>query len=119
MTLEISDDPCWAFLSTTGRIARSAARTPLTDGSRRFKHDALTSVVPATARGEIAAVTSTGRMLRVSCVDIPVLQDFDGVPRLADGVPAADFLGLEKNEALVGLAPLNEVVVIGTAAGVV
>ena len=119
VTLEISDDPCWAFLSTTGRIARSAARTPLADGSRRFKHDALTSVVPATARGEIAAVTSTGRMLRVSCVDIPVLQDFDGVPRLADGVPAADFLGLEKNEALVGLTPLNEVVVIGTAAGVV
>ena len=119
VTLEISDDPCWAFLSTTGRIARSAARTPLTDGSRRFKHDALTSVVPATARGEIAAVTSTGRMLRVSCVDIPVLQDFDGVPRLADGVPAADFLGLEKNEALVGLTPLNEVVVIGTATGVV
>ena len=119
VALEISDDPCWAFLSTTGRIARSAARTPLADGSRRFKHDALTSVVPATARGEIAAVTSTGRMLRVSCVDIPVLQDFDGVPRLADGVPAADFLGLEKNEALVGLTPLNEVVVIGTAAGVV
>ena len=119
VALEISDDQCWAFLSTTGRIARSAARTPLADGSRRFKHDALTSVVPATARGEIAAVTSTGRMLRVSCVDIPVLQDFDGVPRLADGVPAADFLGLEKNEALVGLAPLNEVVVIGTAAGVV
>ena len=119
VALEISDDPCWVFLSTTGRIARSAARTPLADGSRRFKHDALTSVVPATARGEIAAVTSTGRMLRVSCVDIPVLQDFDGVPRLADGVPAADFQGLEKNEALVGLTPLNEVVVIGTAAGVV
>lgn len=119
VALEISDDPCWAFLSTTGRIARSAARTPLVDGSRRFKHDALTSVVPATARGEIAAVTSTGRMLRVSCVDIPVLQDFDGVPRLADGVPAADFLGLDKNETLVGLAPLTEVVVIGTAAGVV
>ena len=119
VALEISDDPCWVFLSTTGRIARSAARTPLADGSRRFKHDALTSVVPATARGEIAAVTSTGRMLRVSCVDIPVLQDFDGVPRLADGVPAADFLGLEKNEALVGLTPLNEVVVIGTATGVV
>ena len=119
VALEISDDPCWVFLSTTGRIARSAARTPLADGSRRFKHDALTSVVPATARGEIAAVTSTGRMLRVSCVDIPVLQDFDDVPRLADGVPAADFLGLDKNETLVGLAPLTEVVVIGTAAGVV
>ncbi|QMS56969.1 DNA topoisomerase (ATP-hydrolyzing) subunit A [Kocuria varians] len=119
VALEISDDPCWVFLSTTGRIARSAARTPLADASRRFKHDALSSVVPATARGEIAAITSTGRMLRVSCVDIPVLPDFDGVPRLADGVPAADFLGLEKKEELVGLVPLNEVVAIGTAEGVV
>ncbi|GEC98461.1 DNA topoisomerase (ATP-hydrolyzing) [Kocuria varians] len=119
VALEISDDPCWVFLSTTGRIARSAVRAPFANASRRFKHDALTSVLPATARGEIAAITSTGRMLRVSCVDIPVLQDFDGVPRLADGVPAADFLGLEKNEELVGLVPLNEVVAIGTAQGVV
>ena len=119
VALEISDDPCWVFLSTTGRIARSAVRAPFADASRRFKHDALTSVLPATARGEIAAITSTGRMLRVSCVDIPVLQDFDGVPRLADGVPAADFLGLEKNEELVGLVPLNEVFAIGTAQGVV
>lgn len=119
VALEISDDPCWVFLSTTGRIARSAVRIPLTDGSRRFKHDALTSVVPSTARGEIAAITSTGRMLRVSCVDVPVLQEFDGVPRLADGVPAADFLGLDKNEALVGLVPINAVFAIGTADGVV
>ncbi len=119
VALEISDDPCWVFLSTTGRIARSAVRAPLADGSRRFKHDALTSVVPATARGEIAAITSTGRMLRVSCVDVPVLQEFDGVPRLADGVPAADFLGLDKNETLVGLVPINAVFAIGTADGVV
>ena len=119
VALEISDDPCWVFLSTTGRIARSAVRTPLADGSRRFKHDALTSVVPSTARGEIAAITSTGRMLRVSCVDVPVLQEFDGVPRLADGVPAADFLGLDKNETLVGLVPSNAVFAIGTADGVV
>lgn len=119
VALEISDDPCWVFLSTTGRIARSAVRAPLADGSRRFKHDALTSVVPSTARGEIAAITSTGRMLRVSCVDVPVLQEFDGVPRLADGVPAADFLGLDKNETLVGLVPINAVFAIGTADGVV
>ena len=119
VTLEISDDPCWAFVSTTGRIARTNARTPLADAPRRFKHDALASVLPTTARGEIGAVTSTGRMLRVSCIDIPVLQDFDGVPRLADGVLASDFLGLDKNEHLVGLVPLNQVFAIGTEQGVV
>ena len=119
VTLEISDDPCWAFVSTTGRMARTNARTPLADASRRFKHDALSSVLPTTARGEIGAVTSTGRMLRVSCIDIPVLQDFDGVPRLADGVPASDFLGLDKNEHLVGLVPLNQVFAVGTEQGIV
>ncbi|WP_312395844.1 DNA topoisomerase (ATP-hydrolyzing) [Kocuria sp.] len=119
VTLEISDDPCWAFVSTTGRLARTTTRTPLADAPRRFKHDALASVLPTTARGEIAAVTSTGRMLRVSCIDIPVLQDFDGVPRLADGVLAADFLGLDKNEHLVGLVPLNQVFAVGTEQGIV
>jgi len=119
VTLEISDDPCWAFVSTTGRLARTNARTPLADASRRFKHDALASVLPTTARGEIGAVTSTGRMLRVSCIDIPVLQDFDGVPRLADGVLASDFLGLDKNEHLVGLVPLTQVFAVGTEQGVV
>ncbi|WP_431812995.1 DNA gyrase/topoisomerase IV subunit A [Kocuria sp. cx-455] len=119
VTLEISDDPCWAFVSTTGRLARTTTRTPLADAPRRFKHDALVSVLPTTARGEIAAVTSTGRMLRVSCIDIPVLQDFDGVPRLADGVLASDFLGLDKNEHLVGLVPLAEVFAVGTEQGIV
>lgn len=119
VTLEISDDPCWAFVSTTGRLARTTTRTPLTDASRRFKHDALASVLPTTARGEIAAVTSTGRMLRVSCIDIPVLRDFDGVPRLRDGILASDFLSLDKNEHLVGLVPLNQVFAVGTEQGIV
>ena len=119
LSLEISDDPCWVFVSTTGRIGRTAQRTPLADGSRRFKHDALSAVVAGTARGEIAAVTSAGRMLRLSCVDIPVLPDFTGVPRLADGVVAADFLGLPKGEALVGLVGLNRVFALGTAHGAV
>ena len=119
VTLEISDDPCWVFVSTTGRLARTTTRTPLADAQRRFKHDALASVLPTTARGEIAAVTSTGRMLRVSCIDIPVLQDFDGVPRLADGVLASDFLGLDKNEHLVGLVALNQVFAVGTEQGIV
>lgn len=118
-TLEIADDPCWVFLSTSGQLARTQDRTPLSEPGRRIKHDALRSQVATTARGEIGAVTSAGRMIRIPVLDIPVLADFEGVPKLADGVSAKDFLSLNKGETLVGLAPLNVVLVLGTKHGVV
>jgi DNA gyrase subunit A len=119
LALEIADDPCWVFLSTSGQLARTPSRTPLVDPPRRIKHDALTSVVPATARGEIGAVTSAGRMVRVQVMDVPVLTAFDGTPKLGDGVPVKDFLTLGRGERLVGLAPLNAVLALGTRQGVV
>ena len=119
LALEIADDPCWVFLSTSGQLARTPSRTPLVDPPRRIKHDALTSVVPATARGEIGAVTSAGRMVRVQVMDVPVLTAFDGTPKLGDGVPVKDFLTLSRGERLVGLAPLNTVLALGTRQGVV
>jgi DNA gyrase subunit A len=119
LALEIADDPCWVFLSTSGQLARTPSRTPLVDPPRRIKHDALTSVVPATARGEIGAVTSAGRMVRVQVMDVPVLTAFDGTPKLGDGVPVKDFLTLGRGERLVGLAPLNTVLALGTRQGVV
>ncbi|WP_047689735.1 DNA topoisomerase (ATP-hydrolyzing) subunit A [Kocuria sp. ZOR0020] len=118
-TLEISDDPCWVFLSTSGQLARTADRTPLADPGRRIKHDALRSQVATTARGEIGAVTSAGRMIRIPVLDVPALPDYDGVPKLADGVAAKDFLSLNKGESLVALAPLNAVLALGTKQGVV
>ncbi|MDO5619372.1 DNA gyrase/topoisomerase IV subunit A [Kocuria sp.] len=118
-TLEITDDPCWVFLSTSGQLARTTDRTPLAEPGRRIKHDALRSQVATTARGEIGAVTSAGRMIRVPVLDVPVLPDYDGVAKLSDGVAAKDFLSLAKGEALVGLAPLNAVLALGTRQGVV
>lgn len=117
--LEIADDPCWVFLSTSGQLARSKDRTALAEPGRRIKHDALRSHIATTARGEIGAVTSTGRMIRIPVLDVPVLADYAGVPKLADGVSAKDFLSLDKGESLVGLAPLNSVLALGTKHGVV
>ncbi|MCM3687287.1 DNA gyrase/topoisomerase IV subunit A [Kocuria rosea] len=119
LALEIPDDPCWVFLSTSGQLARTPSRLPLVDPPRRIKHDALTSVVGATARGEIGAVTSTGRMVRVQVMDVPVLTAFEGTPKLGDGVPVKDFLTLARGERLVGLAPLGAVLALGTRNGVV
>ncbi len=118
LPLEISDDPVWAVLSASGQIARTADREPLMDG-QRIKHDAFRSIVPTTARAEIAAVTSSGRMIRLQVMDMPALPPSAGVPNLAGGVPAKEFITLERGETLVGLAPLNTVLALGTAQGVV
>ena len=53
----------------------------------RIKHDVLTSQVASSARGEIGALTSTGRMIRISLIDVPVLPEMHGFPQLAQGVP--------------------------------
>ncbi|MGQ1797615.1 DNA gyrase/topoisomerase IV subunit A [Kocuria oceani] len=119
LALEIADDPCWVFLSTSGQLARSSSQDPLTDPPRRLKHDALASVVRATARSEIGAVTSAGRMVRVQVMDVPVLTAFEGTPKLGDGVPVKEFLTLGRGERLVGLAPLGSVLALGTRSGVV
>lgn len=117
--LEIADDPCWAILSASGQLARTADQQELMDGGQRIKHDVFTSVVRTSARAEIGAVTSLGRMLRLQVVDMPTLSPGSGTPNLAGGVPAREFITLAKGETLVALAPLNAVLALGTARGMV
>jgi DNA gyrase subunit A len=119
LALEIADDPCWAILTASGQIARTANQDSLAETGPRTRHDVFTSVIRTSARGEIAAVTSQGRMLRLQVMDMPVLPPTSGVPNLAGGVPAKDFITLLKGEALVAFAPLDQVLAIGTAQGVV
>ncbi|WP_082046267.1 DNA gyrase/topoisomerase IV subunit A [Arthrobacter sp. L77] len=118
LPLEISDDPCWVLLSASGQLARTSDRQPFGDG-QRIKHDAFRSVLASTARGEVGAVTSAGRMIRLQVMDMPALPPTAGVPNLAGGVPSSEFITLERGESLVGLAPLGAVVALGTAQGVV
>ncbi|HKS01829.1 MAG TPA: DNA topoisomerase IV subunit A, partial [Arthrobacter sp.] len=119
LALEIADDPCWAILTASGQIARTANRDSLAETGPRSKHDVFRSVVKTSARGEIAAVTSQGRMLRIQVMDMPVLPPVSGLPNLAGGVPAKDFITLLKGESLVAFAPLDEVLALGTAQGIV
>jgi len=119
LALEIADDPCWAILTASGQIARTSNQEPLAESGPRSRHDVFRSVVKASARGEIAAVTSQGRMLRLQVMDMPVLPPMSGLPNLAGGVQAKDFMTLLKGESLVAFAPLDEVLAIGTAQGVV
>ncbi|MCH8561280.1 DNA gyrase/topoisomerase IV subunit A [Nesterenkonia sp. DZ6] len=116
-SLQIPDADCWAVLSSSGQLARTTNRSTLVHPTRRARHDALTSAVPTTARGEIGAVTTAGRMIRVPVVDMPAVEMSSGGVNLNQGVKAKEFLHLEKNEELLAFVPLDAVIALGTAQG--
>ncbi|MFJ6652371.1 DNA topoisomerase (ATP-hydrolyzing) subunit A [Microbacterium sp. NPDC091313] len=122
--LQIADAPCRVFLSATGRMVR-AERTPdapnegIVTPARRSKHDAIRSAVDTTARGDIGAVTSAGRLIRFSPVDLPSVPG--NAVQLAAGSRADQYLGLSGGEHVVAVVPLgaNPPIALGTAQGVV
>ncbi|MFJ4786729.1 DNA topoisomerase (ATP-hydrolyzing) subunit A [Streptomyces sp. NPDC088794] len=122
--LQVADDPCRVLLSSTGLLARTANGEPFPEDAddRRTKHDVIISAVPATARGEIGAVTSSGRLLRINVVDLPQLPETAAAPNLSGGALLTEFVSLEGDESVVCLTTLDESspgLALGTAQGVV
>ncbi|TKA09402.1 DNA gyrase/topoisomerase IV subunit A [Actinacidiphila oryziradicis] len=121
--LEVADDPCRVLLSSTGQLARTANGAPFDDGDgKRSKHDVILSAVPTTARADIGAVTTTGRLLRLTVIDLPELPDTAGAPNLAGGAPVSEFLSLDEGERVLCLTTLDESspgLALGTEQGVV
>ncbi len=122
--LQIVDAPCRVFLSATGRMVRAALTADAPNGgivppSRRAKHDAIRSSVDTTTRGDLGAVTSLGRIVRFSPVDLPAVPG--NSVQLAAGTRADQYLALPPGEHVVAIVPLTEspVVAIGTAHGIV
>lgn len=122
--LQIADTPCRVFLSATGRMVRAevdpaAPNSGIVAPARRSKHDAIRSAVDATTRGDLGAVTSTGRLVRFSPVDLPSVPG--NSVQLAAGTRADQYLGLAKGEHIVALVPLVDAppIAIGTEQGVV
>jgi DNA gyrase subunit A len=131
--LEVADDPCLVLLSSAGLIARTAAAQP-GDGSGsgsgdgtddvgpRAHHDVIVSAVPTTARGSVGLVTSQGRLIRIGVLEIPALPPSAHSPALTGGAPLTEFVSLEPDETVVGLAAPDGTpagLALGTAAGVV
>jgi DNA gyrase subunit A len=123
VALEVADDPCRVLMSSTGLLARTATgEPPVDEGGRRAKHDVIVSAVPATQRGDVGAVTSAGRLLRISVIDLPQLPDTASTPNLSGGAPVSEFLSLEADERIVCLTTLDESspgLALGTLQGVV
>ncbi|GGB20921.1 DNA topoisomerase (ATP-hydrolyzing) [Flexivirga endophytica] len=120
--LEVSDDPCWVLLSSSGLLARTTDDTPLSSDGARRKHDLVTSRVRTSARGDFGVVTSGGRMVRLNAIDLPTLPPTNDAPVLAGGAPLAAYIDLGKGEqplALASLSPESKGLAIGTERGVV
>ena len=120
--LEIPDTPCHVLLSATGLLARTADDTAVEREGQRSAHDALTAVVPTTARGQVGALTNTGRLVRLDVVEIPALPPTDGPPSVSGGVPAAEMVMLEPGERVVTISSLDPQappLALGTRNGVV
>ncbi len=123
-SLQVADAPCRVLLSTTGRLVR--VDIPDTDLGivrvpKRSKHDAVRSTVLSTVRGQVGALTSTGRVLRFSPVDVPAVPPAS--VRLDAGVRVSDYLGITRTETVVALVDLSagatDSLAIGTAQGIV
>jgi len=117
--LLVPDEPCWVVLSASGRLLRTKDRTPLKTPGRRRRHDVYTAVVATSARGEVGALTDTGRLIRLNAVDIPSLTESSAEPTMSDGVKAAEFVTLQRSEKLITIVPLNQILALGTLNGII
>jgi DNA gyrase subunit A len=120
--LELTDDPCWVLLSSTGLMARTTNLEALPSEGSRHKHDAVIAAIPTTVRGHVALVTSHGRMIRLAAMDLPILPPTNGTPSLSGGAPLAAFVDLPKEEQPLTLTSLSEDspgIALGTTQGVV
>ena len=125
--LEVTDTPTRVYLSATGKIARvdlapSGEDLPerVTPAQRRSKHDAVRSTLDTTSRAEVGAVTSRGRLIRFSPVDLPVMPSTS--IQLAAGVKVGDYLALpNKDEKVLAIVSLDspKAIALGTRQGIV
>jgi DNA gyrase subunit A len=120
--LEIADDPCFAYLSSSGLLARSSSIEPPSADGARTNHDVIVSAVRTTVRGEIGALTSRGRVVRLSVLDLPALPASASHPNLQGGLPFDLVRSLAAGERVLGLCALRSDgpgLALGTRQGVV
>ena len=120
--LEVADDPCWVLLSSAGLLARTGHADPLPEGGSRANHDVITSKVVGTARGDLGLLTSAGRLVRISALDLPTVPTTASAPNLQGGTHVSELVTLAAGEQPLALTTLSSDslgLALGTAAGVV
>ncbi len=124
-SLEIADAACEVLLSTTGRAIRIDLGDDALNGTpqgvpvrRRSKHDAIRSRITTTSRSEIGAITSSGRLIRFTAVDLPAVPA--NSIQLAAGAKITEYLATGPQERVLGLVSLDgQPIALGTRQGIV
>jgi DNA gyrase subunit A len=122
MPVEVADDPCFAFLSSSGLVARSTTDERPGHGGGRANHDVIVSAVRTTARGELGLVTSRGRLVKVGVLDLPAIPVSANDPNLQGGLPLSALVDLDPGElplCLTSLGTEGPGLALGTRQGVV
>lgn len=121
--VEVTDDPCFVLLSSTGLLARTRDAHAPGRGGDRANHDVTVSTVLSSKRGEIGLLTNRGRLVRIPVIDIGAeLPATANDPNVAGGVPLSELVALEAGErplALTSLRTDGPGLALGTRDGVV
>jgi DNA gyrase subunit A len=120
--LEVADDPCWVLLSSAGLLARTNHAQPLPPVGARANHDLIVSKIISTARGDCGLITSVGRLIRFSALDLPTVPATAQAPNLQGGTHVSELVTLGANERVLCLTTLSGDsfgLALGTAQGVV
>jgi DNA gyrase subunit A len=120
--LEVADDPCWVLLSSAGLLARTNHAQPLPAVGARANHDLIASKIISTARGDCGLITSAGRLIKISTLDLPTVPATAQAPNLQGGTHVSELLTLGADEKVLCLTTLSNDslgLALGTAQGVV
>jgi DNA gyrase subunit A len=120
--LEVADDPCWVLLSSAGLLARTNHAQPLPPVGARANHDLIVSKIISTARGDCGLITSVGRLIKISALDLPTVPATAQAPNLQGGTHVSELVTLGANERVLCLTTLSDDslgLALGTAQGVV
>jgi DNA gyrase subunit A len=127
-SLEVADEPCDVVLSSAGLVARTPLHPDTEGGSGRrrtgrVRHDVVVSTARTTTRGTVGLVTSAGRVVRASVLDLPAVPAVTtGALSLRGGAPVSEFGALQRGERVLALTPMSTEgpgLVLGTRQGVV
>jgi DNA gyrase subunit A len=136
--LEVGDDPCLVVLSAAGLLSRfplprqdqdqsgdeRKVASPATAHPSFKAGDIAVTSLATTARATIGAVTTAGRMIKFSVLEVPAAPSNAIAGTLENGHPVAEFVpGLAGGETVLALASLDggesSGVALGTASGIV
>ncbi len=119
-SLEVADDPCFAYLSSSGLLARTSSVEHPGHGEGRANHDVVVSAVRTTARGEVGVLTSRGRLVKVGVLDMPSCRTRPTTPTSRAACRSARSVESgERALALTSLPTAGPGLALGTRAGVV